>query len=31
MNNYFYSFKNQKAKEPLKGVKIRLVYQPDEN
>jgi quercetin dioxygenase-like cupin family protein len=26
MNNYFYSFKERKAKEPLKGVKIRSVY-----
>lgn len=26
MNNYFYSFKEQKAKEPLKGIKIKSVY-----
>lgn len=26
MNNYFYLFKDQKFKEPIKGIRIRSVY-----
>jgi len=26
MNNYFFSFKEQEFKEPIKGIKIRSVY-----
>lgn len=26
MNNYFYSFKERKVKEPVKGIKVRSIF-----